>query len=226
MRRVYAVIALVLVICAFVLGYYLGSKDVTITPGGDMLTIIKHRDSLQQVSSTQKRIEKMLRETLVVQKAKTLKSDSLVSYYKGLLASKAKEHGVKIAAVREAVKQNSDTTLFRRADNTWVHVDTPNSIVLVAQYDSVVDYAYTESQIISQQSVSIMDRDSTITTQAEVIKQKDKNEETFNGQLQDQKELTDIAIADAKKKKRQRNIVLVGAVVLDVIKVVVLVAIL
>lgn len=215
MRRIYLVLALILVVGAFVLGYYMGSKDGNISPTIEVSKIIKHRDSLLQISSTQKRIEKMLRETLIVQKAKTIKSDSLVSYYKGLLTSKAKEHGVKIAAVREAVKRNgvnADTTTMVDVGGTLT-----NPLVLVAQYDSVVNYAFTESQIIEQQSVSITDRDSTIATQAQVIEQKDVIEDNLNGQLQDQKDLTTIAEADAKKKKRQRNKVIVGAVIVVVL---------
>lgn len=221
MRRIYLVIIVILVAGAFIGGYYLGSKDDSVIPAENVTAIIKHRDSLQQILSVKNRIEKALRETLVVQKAKTNKSDSVASTLKALLISQAKEHGRKIAAVKMAVKKNLDSASVAKIDTTKnIHsdsIDILNPDVLMAKYDSVTDYAFTEAQIIEQQNESILDRDSTISTQAQIIEQKDQKEENLNGQLDDQKKLTDAAVADAKKKKRQRNEVIAGAVAVVVL---------
>lgn len=230
MRRIYLIIALLLVIGAFFLGFHLGRPKVE----GNMVVI----DSLnKKIDSLSWRIEvseakaALLEASVAVQKKRYKSSDDRVKVLEKRQVTIARHYEQKIAQLMRYDSTDLDSAYIALyPDSVYKHrvsynLATAKRNVKVLEWrvresaadkvrlDSVSAISEGQEEIIDQQKVSILSRDVTIAVQDTLIREKD----TIISLVKD-REVQEIKKGWeyqklARKYKRQRNGFVSGAVV-------------
>lgn len=229
MRGIYLIIFLVLLVGAYFFGFHMASRNMV--PIVSLDSVRYERDKLTlQLQKSQEKVE-ALKEYAIIQAGKAEESDQKVKQLEKEKAEQGKQYAAKIRAIQTYDStQLDDFMVARYPDSAYVNRPSYNMATAkrkVIQYewrvretaqdlvrlDSIRGISAAQEAINTQLKESITVRDAFISTQAEIITENDSTVSILLQRENTWKVESDAWKGTAQKYRRQRDLVIAGAVV-------------